>query len=180
MTRLLVLLALGGLLATFSPQLASAQDPGGYAEPSGRDIVVAYNVGWRFSLAPGVIIPTNGGGVGWSLAGDLRYGFNLGQIILAPGGRLMGLFPAHATALAALATTRLTVPIGPVGPYVQAGVGPGWVSDPSRAGLAWLAGGGFMVHFGVRFALGAEATYQAITGTGLNVLFVGPTFLVGF
>ena len=49
----------------------------------------------------------------------------------------------------------MTLPLGPVGPFVVGGVGPGWVSEPSEAGLAYLGGGGLMVHIGTRFGLTA-------------------------
>jgi hypothetical protein len=152
-----------------------------WQEPSGRDLVVAYNTGFRFSIAPGIFIPVNGERVGFSITGDFRYGFDLGPVVLAPGVRLAGYFPSDATILAALATTRLVIPAGPVGPYVLGGLGPGWVSEPdSEVGLAWMAGGGFMWHVSTRFGIGAEATYQAITGTPFKALFVGPSFLIGF
>lgn len=160
-----------------SAQHAAAQS---YEEPSARDIVVAYNTGFRFSIAPGVFIPTHGGDVGFSIAGDFRYGFELGPTVLAPGVRVAGYFPAGLNVLVALGTTRVTLPVGPVGPFLVAGVGPGYVSKPSETGLAYLAGGGFMVHFGARFGLGAEATYQAITGTDFAALFVGPSVLLAF
>jgi hypothetical protein len=167
--------ALGALPSTVQAQ--------GYSEePSARDIVVAYNVGWRFSISPGVLIPTGGEGkVGFSIAGDVRYGFELGPTVLAPGLRLGGYFPSDNTILVALGTTRLTIPVGPVGPYVLGGIGPGYVSDPSsEVGIAYLVGGGFMVHVGTRFAVGAEASYQAITGTDFSALFIGPALLLAF
>jgi hypothetical protein len=148
--------------------------------PSARDIVVAYNTGLRFALAPGVIVLPDRGEVGFSIAGDMRYGFALKPIILAPGARVAGYFPPHGTAALGLATLRLTVPVGPLGPFVVGGAGPGYVSDPSRAGLAYLAGGGLMVHFGTRFAFGAEVAYQAIAATNFGVISFGPSFLIGF
>jgi hypothetical protein len=173
--RFALALALFGTVALVDSQAARAQDG-----PSGRDVVIAYNTGFRFSIAPGIFIPINGDHVGFSIAGDLRYGIEVGPVVVAPGVKLAGYFPTEVTILAALATTRLTVPLGPVGPYIVGGLGPGWVSEPSRAGLAWLAGGGFMVHIGTRFGIGAEATYQAITNTRFKAIFVGPALLFGF
>jgi hypothetical protein len=76
-----------------------------------------------------------------------------------------------------LATARFTFPVGPVGPFVVGGVGPGWIKDPSQVGLAYLAGAGFIVHIGTRFGIGAEVSYQAITKTGFDALFFGPLIL---
>jgi hypothetical protein len=150
------------------------------AEPSARDIVVAYNTGLHFSIAPGVFIPVNGGRVGFSIAGEVRYGFELGPLILAPGVRLAGYFPEDVNIFAGLGTLRLTFPLGAFAPFVVGGGGPGYVSAPSHTGVAYLGGGGFMVHIGMRFGIGAEATYQAITGSRFSALFVGPLLLLSF
>jgi hypothetical protein len=160
--------------ATYAPSVPPRR------EPSARDIVIAYNVGPRLSIAPGIIIPSDGGNVGFSLAGDFRYGFEAGPTVLAPGVRLAGYFPSGATALVGLATGRVTLPVGPLGPFVLAGAGPGYVSEPSATGLAYIGGGGLMIHIGRSFAFGAEATYQGITGTNFRALFVGPVLLLAF
>lgn len=149
-------------------------------EPSARDVVVAYNTGLRISLAPGLFIPTNGGKVGFSLAGDVRYGFETGPAIIAPGVRLAAFFPAGARALTALGTLRVTFPVGPVGPFVVGGVGPGFVSDPSHVGLAYLAGGGLMVHIGRSVGIGIEATYFGVTDSWFRSISIGPSLLLSF
>ncbi|MDB4973656.1 MAG: hypothetical protein JWN48_1997 [Myxococcaceae bacterium] len=172
MSRFAVALALT-LAAVVAPARAQPRPP------SSRDVVFAYNTGSRFSIAPGIFVPAHGDRVGFSVAGDYRYGFELGPTILAPGVRLAGFFPSGFVALTGLATGRLTVPIGPVGPYLMGGVGPGWVSKPSEAGAALLGGGGLMVYIGRSFAIGAEATYLTIAGTGFRALFVGPSLLLG-
>jgi hypothetical protein len=151
-----------------------------YAEPTARDIVVAYNVGPRFSIAPGIIIPSGNQRIGFSIAADFRYGIELGPVILAPGARLGGYFPSGSFGLLGLGTLRLTVPLGPVAPYALAGLGPGYLSEPAHTGLAHLAGGGLMIHIGRSFAIGAEASYLAITGSDFRTLFIGPTLLLGF
>jgi hypothetical protein len=176
MSRIVFVLALVLTIATGGR--ARAQEY--YREPTGRDMVIAQNVGPRFSLAPGVFLPTDGGHVGFSIAGDYRHGFELGHTILAPGARLAGFFPSDFVALTAMGTARLTVPVGPVGPYLMGGVGPGYVSEPSKVGLALLGGGGLMVYIGTSFGIGAEASYLTITGTNLHALFIGPALMLGF
>jgi hypothetical protein len=178
MRRALLSVLLSPLIAVIGSR-ATAQGYE-YEQPSAREIVVAYNTGFRVTIAPGVFIPTDGGKVGFSLAGDFRYGFELGPTVLAPGVRLAGYFPDQQNVLVALATARMTFPVGPVGPFVVAGAGPGYVTSPGETSLAYLAGGGFMVHIGMRFGIGAEATYQAITGTEFAALFVGPSLLLAF
>ncbi|HEX5657508.1 MAG TPA: hypothetical protein VFX59_09955 [Polyangiales bacterium] len=161
-----VLLAI--VLAALSPSLGRAQ--------SARDIVVAYNTGWRFSIAPGLLI--SDGEVGFSIAGDVRYGFEVGPLILAPGARVAGYFPPGFWALTGLATGRITYPLGPVGPYLVGGIGPGYLSEPAQAGAAYLGGGGLMIHVGTSFAFGAELTYFGITGTDFRAF--GPSLLLMF
>ena len=169
---LLALICLGASRAgaqAFAPQ-----------EPSSRDIVVAYNTGHRFSIAPGVFIPNGGGNIGFSIAGDYRYGIEVGPIVVAPGARIAGYFPSGYYILTALATARITFPLGPVGPYVLGGIGPGYVSEPSKTGAAWMGGGGLMVYIGRSFGIGAEATYQGVTGSDFRALFIGPALMLAF
>jgi hypothetical protein len=170
-----VLLAL--VLATLAPCFGSAH---AQERMSSRDIVVAYNTGLRISIAPGVFLPSDGGRVGFSIGGDVRYGFEIGPTILAPGARVAAFFPSGFFALSALATGRITIPVGPLGPYLLGGVGPGYVSKPSQAGLSYLGGGGLMIHIGESFGIGAEAVYFGITGTDFRALFVGPSLLLNF
>ncbi len=171
--RLLVVAIAFVFAARADAQLAS--EP-----PSGRDIVVAYNRGLHFGVAPGVFIPTRGGEVGFSISGDVRYGFDLGPIILGPGARVAGYFLPHANVVLGAGELRVTVPIGFFAPYAIGGVGLGHVSQPAYTGLAYLAGGGLMVHIGTHFAIGAEAVYQAIRGSNFAALFIGPAILLGF
>jgi len=177
-------LALAAGLLGLAPSLASAQyvapPPRELREPTGSDLVYIYNIGLRVSLAPGLFVPLDGGRVGFSLGGDVRFGIPLGPVIVAPGLRVAGYWPSGYYGVIGLATTRITVPLGPVGPYVLGGVGPGHVSKPSDTGLAYQAGGGFMVYVGTAFGFGAEASYLAITGTNFRSLFIGPALLLGF
>lgn len=175
--RLLAIALLAVVPCFVRARSASAQS---YAEPTARDIVVAYNTGARFSIAPGIIIPTGSGRVGFSVSADFRYGFELGPVILGPGARLGGYFPSGSYGLLALGTFRLTVPLGPVAPYLLGGAGPGYLSEPAHTGLAYLGGGGLMIHIGRSFAFGAEASYLALTGSDFRTLFIGPTLLLAF
>jgi hypothetical protein len=53
------------------------------------------------------------------------------------------------------------------------------LTNPGDGGLAWLGGGGLMIHFGDVLSLGAEVNYEGITGTGFRVLSIGPTLVIG-
>jgi hypothetical protein len=58
----------------------------------------------------------------------------------------------------------VTVPVGPLAPFVVGGVGFGGITNEGETGVALIGGGGLMIHFGHVFGLGAEMTYQTITG----------------
>lgn len=185
MMRAPLLFALA-LCATLSfAQSAAAQrvlgDPfasQGGREPSPRDLTAAYSTGFRFSIAPGFFVPLERGRVGFSLAADARYGFDLHYAVIAPGVRFAGFFPQNLTVLTFLGTLRVTFPIGAVGPFITGGLGPGHVNSPSRFGAAYNVGGGLMVHFGRRVGVGAEISYLGITRTNFDALFFGPTLLI--
>lgn len=119
------------------------------------------------------------GSVGAGLEFATRYGFPIGPVVLAPGGRIGGYYVAERFVGMIMGTGRATLPIGPLAPFVQVGVGAGGLSNPGDAGLAWLAGGGLMIHFGYGLAIGAEVNWEGITGTGFEVLSIGPSLVIG-
>jgi hypothetical protein len=182
MMRFVVALAacLLGSVSHSRAQLPAAGPVRERREPTASELVYMYNLGLRLSLAPGIVVPVDGSRVGFSFGGDVRFGFPLGPTIVAPGLRVAGYWPEGFSSVIGLATLRVTVPLGPVGPYVLGGAGPGHVSKPSETGLAYQAGGGFMVYVGDVFGIGAEASYLAITGTDFRSLFIGPALLLGF
>lgn len=161
------LAALGfSLLASSS---AHAQDSAAYRA----------NEGFRLGIGPVLLFPSDGGPLGGGLDLDARYGIPAGPTILAPGGRLAGYALSGRFIGVAMPTFRVTLPVGPLAPFVVGGVGGGWMSNPSEAGLALLGGGGLMVHFGRVLAVGAEVTYQTITGTEFQNLAIGPSIQIG-
>jgi len=178
-TSLFAIAAWTLMLLSGAPEARAQAEPRQPGERS-DNIIRRYNTGLRYALAPGLFIPLNGERVGFSVTGDVRYGVGFGPLIVAPGLRLAGYFPSDVTILTALASARVTVPLGRVGPYAFGGLGPGWASDPSEAGLAYMLGGGVHAFVGENFALGVEVTYQAITGTAFESLFLGPSILLGF
>jgi hypothetical protein len=124
------------------------------------------------------ILVADDGSVGGGLELSTRYGFPVGPVILAPGGRTGGYYVQRLIGLL-LGTGRVTLPLGPLAPFVQAGAGAGGLSNPGDGGLAWLVGGGLMIHFGSQLAIGAEVSWQGITGTGFEVLSIGPSLVIG-
>lgn len=159
-------------LALFIPSAAHAQEEGDSAAMSA-------NRGLRFGLGPELLIPTDSGPMGGGLVLDGRYGFRAGPTVLAPGGRLGGYIISSRFIGTAMPTFRVTLPVGPLAPFVMGGIGGGALSNRSETGLALLAGGGLMIHFGRVLAVGAELSYQRITGTEFQSLGIGPSIQFG-
>lgn len=149
----------------------------------GRAIVVGWNTGFQWGLAPGVIF--SGGRAAFSLGVRLGWGFDTGSVIVVPGVRLAGYF-TDPNVYVGMPVLKLVYPIDRFAPFVEGGGGLGHVaggdtaSAPSATGAALFVGGGFMIHFTRSFALGAEANYQAITGTGFKGFGVGPIIAFAF
>jgi hypothetical protein len=138
----------------------------------------AANVDQVTGLGVAVLVPDEGD-VGVGLELSTRYGFPVGPVVLAPGGRIGGYYLGDRLGGMMLATGRVTLPVGPLAPFLQAGAGAGGLSNPAEAGLGWLAGGGLMIHFGRQLAVGVEVSWQGITGTGFEVLAIGPSLVIG-
>lgn len=136
------------------------------------------NVGLVTGLGIAVLIPDEGS-AGGGLEFSARYGIPVGPTVMAPGGRLGGYYLQERFIGVLMPTFRVTLPLGPLAPFVQGGAGPGVLTNPGDGGLAWLAGGGLMIHFGGVLSLGAEVNIERITGTGFEVLSIGPTLVIG-
>lgn len=143
----------------------------------GRLLVSLYNSGFQWGLAPGVVF--SAGKAGFFLGLRLGYGIDTGPVIVVPGVRLAGFF-LDPNVYLGMPVLKLIVPIDRFAPFVEGGTGVGHVSEPAGTGVALLGGGGFMVHVSPAFAIGAEANYQTITGTGFRGFGVGPILAIGF
>jgi hypothetical protein len=136
------------------------------------------NVGLITGLGIAVLVPDEGS-AGGGLELSARYGIPVGFVVLAPGGRVGGYYLQERFIGMLMPTARATVPLGPFAPFVQGGAGAGVLTHPGDGGLAWLGGGGLMIHFGGVVSVGAELNYEGITGTGYRVLSIGPTLVIG-
>jgi hypothetical protein len=143
----------------------------------GRMLVSLYNSGFQWGIAPGVVFLA--GKTGFFLGLRFGYGIDTGAVILVPGVRLAGFF-VDPNVYTGLPVMKVVFPIDRFAPFLEAGAGLGHVSEPSHTGAALHAGGGFMVHPSRAFAIGAEANYQAIAGTGFRGFGVGPILALGF
>lgn len=150
------------------------------AQEQGDSAAMAANRGLTLGVGPTLLLPSREDGpVGGGLSLDARYGIRLGPTVVAPGGRLNGYLISSRVIGMAMPTLRLTVPVGPLAPFLVGGLGPGGITNPGETGLAYLGGGGAMIHFGRILAVGGEASYQAITGTDFKSVAIGPSILIG-
>lgn len=144
------------------------------SEARAESAAEAKNTGFKLGMGPVILLPTDGGPLGGGLELGARYGIPAGPIIVAPGARLAGYLISQRFVGLAMPTLRVTLPIGPLAPFVVGGIGGGWLGNPSEAGLGAMAGGGLMIHFGRIIAVGVEATYQTVTDTEFRALAIGP------
>jgi len=151
-----------------------------HAQEESDSSAMSANRGFKLGLGPTILLPNRDGGpYGGGLTLDGRYGIKAGPTVLAPGGRLSGYLISSRFIGVAMPTFRITVPVGPLAPYILGGVGGGWLSNNSEGGVALMGGGGLMIHFGRVLAIGAEASYQTITGTEFQTVAIGPAISFG-
>lgn len=167
------------------PSEPQAPPPEPVPEPmsEGRRIVALWNTGFQWGISPGVF--WRDGDAAFALAVRLGYGFDLGSVILVPGVRLAGYF-ATPNVYLGMPVMKTVFPIDRFAPFVEAGIGGGYQAEDtntgtaSKGGLALMAGGGFMIHFTMRFGLGVEANYTTILNTDFHGIGVGPILALGF
>ena len=144
----------------------------------GRDRVVAYYTGLQIGIAPGFILPTKGGDIGFLLSLYGGYGVQAGSVVVIPGAHATGAWPPGVFIGTFTPSVKVVFPIGAFAPYIEGGAGPGYVSLDKQVGVALRVGAGFSVHPTSRFAIGAGAYYETIAGT--DVSFLGPVLILSF
>lgn len=162
--------------AAAQPEVRAAEEDGAPREVPNTP---AWNANVGFIKTTGIAILFADGSTGVGLELSARYGIPAGPFIVAPGARIGGYYIAERLIGVAMPTGRLTIPIGPLAPFVQGGAGVGGLTNPGDGGFAWLFGGGLMIHTKGALSFGAEINYSGITGTGLEVLSVGPVIMIG-
>ena len=172
-------LTLGLAVVTAAVVIGSARDASAQEEHE-DSVAMSANRGFKLGIGPTLLLPMRSGGpYGGGLNLEGRYGIKAGPTVIAPGGMLAGYLQSSRFTGLAMPTLRITLPIGPLAPYGLGGVGGGWISNPSESGVALMGGGGLMIHFGRIIAIGAEATYQTITGTDFAGWAIGPAIAFG-
>jgi hypothetical protein len=177
-------LALVGLLlapGVWAQELTAAP-PEALQPPPPPSLVRLNTVGPKFTIAPGVFIPSSGA-AGFSLGVEGGYGFDLGPVIVTPGVSFQGNWSSDWTVYSGLGTVRVLFPIGNFGPFVEGGLGYGHASGAlgySQGGLAVRGGAGFIYFFSPQFALGLLVRYDTIIDTGFKGWTFAPTLLFHF
>lgn len=147
----------------------------------GRMIVSAWNSGFQWGLAPGVIFVD--GNARFALGVRLGYGFDTDSVIVVPGIRGSFNF-TDPNVYSGMPMLKLVYPIDRFAPFVEGGAGIGHLTagdtTPSATGAALFVGGGFMIHFTRSFALGAEVNYHTVTNTPFKAVGVGPIIALAF
>src|SRR3954464_7900752 len=82
------------------------------------------NVDSVSSIGIAILVPEEGA-PGGGLELSQRYGFAVWPVIIAPGGRTGMYYVQHRFVGTLMPTVRLTVPLGPLAPFVQGGAGMG-------------------------------------------------------
>jgi hypothetical protein len=172
--RLSIACAVGSVALVATPSVARAQ------ENENDTVAMQANRGLKVGLGPTLLLPLHeGSAYGGGLTVDGRYGIQAGRTVIAPGGRLGGYLISRRFVGLAMPTARVTVPVGPLAPYVMGGLGAGGLTNDGESGLAAMVGGGLMIHVGSVFAFGAQATYQVITGTEMHTVAITPAISFG-
>lgn len=148
------------------------------SKPARDSVAWDANKGFIPGLSLVLVVPPEGP-MGGGATVHARYGIPAGPVVLAPGAQMGGFVVQQQFIGNLMGTFRVTLPFGPFAPYGKGGLGPGLITNPREVGLAWMGGGGLMIHFGRFFAFGADVSYQAITGTDFGMFTIGPSIMIG-
>jgi hypothetical protein len=124
-----------------------------------------YESGWSINFTP-VFLPKQaayryGGGAD----PELKYTLDLGGARLSAGARVGAYYARNLFGVTVMPTLRLTVPVGPVEPYVAFGLGYGWLPKSDHADFATMSRAGVVFRFSKSFAIGIEGTLQKLDGS---------------
>lgn len=128
--------------------------------------------GWSLNLTPVLLFPTDDYRFGGGADPELKYTLDLGGAHLSAGGRVGTYYAKNLLGVTMMPTLRLTVPVGPVEPYVAFGMGYGFLPKIGHDDFATMSRLGVVFRFSKSFALGVEGTLQRID----NSAFRFPSF----
>jgi len=117
---------------------------------------------WSFNFTPVLMMPEGDYRLGGGVDPELKYTLDRGGVRLSAGLRVGGYYAKNLFGITTMPTIRLTVPVGPVEPYVSFGIGYGWLPESEQSGIATMSRIGVVFRFSEKFALGVEGTVQRI------------------
>ena len=96
---------------------------------------------------------------------EVKYTLDLGAARLSAGARIGAYYARNLFGITAMPTLRLTMPVGPVEPYVAFGLGYGWLPRVGQEDVATMSRVGVVFRFSRSLAIGVEGTVQRIEGS---------------
>lgn len=136
--------------------------------------------GWGFNFTPVLLPPSDEYRLGGGLDPELKYTRDLGGARLGAGARIGGYYAKNRFAVTAMPTLRLTVPVGPVEPYVSFGMGYGWIPSAKHDDVATMSRLGVVFRVTERVAIGIEGTVQKIDDSEWRFPSFGSAISFGF
>lgn len=121
--------------------------------------------GWSWNFTPVLIPPKGDDRLGGGVDPEVQYTLDQGSARLSAGLRIGGYYAKNLFGVTSMPTLRLTVPVGPVEPYVAFGMGYGWIPEADAEGVATMSRLGVVFRFSEDLAIGVEGTLQNIEGT---------------
>ncbi|MBX3203507.1 MAG: hypothetical protein KF764_00500 [Labilithrix sp.] len=111
--------------------------------------------------------------MGLSVDANATYGIPAEPFVIAPGARFAGYFGGNG-AVTGMPVVEAMLPVGPLVPYLKAGLGIGHANGPRETSAALMGGLGLDVHISREVLLGADATWETVAATGFSTLAIGP------
>jgi hypothetical protein len=124
--------------------------------------------GWSLNLTPVLLLPEGNYRLGGGADPEIKYTVDLGRARLSAGARIGAYYAKNLFGMTLMPTLRLTMPVGPVEPYVSFGMGYGWLPKSDHAAIATMSRLGIVFRFSESFALGIEGTVQQIEGSAFR------------
>jgi hypothetical protein len=127
---------------------------------------------WSLNFTPVLILPNGGYHLGGGVDPELKYTLDRGGVRLGAGARVGGYYAKNLFGITAMPTIRLTIPVGPVEPFVSCGVGYGWLPKIKYSNIATMSRLGIVFRFSKSLAVDVEGTLQKLEGSD----FAFPSF----
>jgi hypothetical protein len=135
---------------------------------------------WSLNFTPVLIMPEGADRLGGGVDPELKYTLDRGGARLGAGLRVGGYYAKNLFGIVAMPTIRLTVPVGPVEPYVSFGMGYGWLPKIKYSDVATMSRLGVVFRFSESFAVGLEGTIQKIEGSDFRFPSFGSAVAINF